>query len=58
MNQKEILAFPKDNNLDLLRLIFGLQVALIHLNSHMGFDVPRFISSFPGVAAFFLLVDF
>jgi peptidoglycan/LPS O-acetylase OafA/YrhL len=58
MSKNTILSFPKENNFDFLRLIFALQVALIHLNDHMGFDIPEFLSSFPGVPAFFFVSGF
>ncbi len=54
--ETKIIKFPKENNLELLRLFFALQVVISHMSSHMGFSLPGFISHFPGVPAFFLLV--
>jgi peptidoglycan/LPS O-acetylase OafA/YrhL len=55
---KRTLLFPRQNNLEWLRLIFALQVVLGHLHEHMNLDVPRFIYHFPGVPAFFFVSGF
>ena len=55
MNQVKKINFPKENNLELLRLIFALQVVISHMSSHMGFFIPDFASHFPGVPAFFFV---
>lgn len=52
--------FPRKNNLEWLRLIFAMQVVVGHASSHLGamLDLPRFISNFPGVPAFFFVSGF
>jgi peptidoglycan/LPS O-acetylase OafA/YrhL len=50
--------FPKKNNLEWLRLIFATQVVLAHTAEHIGFELPKFISHFPGVPAFFFVSGF
>ncbi|QTR46419.1 acyltransferase [Thiothrix litoralis] len=55
MLKDNIIKFPKENNLELLRLIFALQVVISHMSSHMEFPIPSFISYFPGVPAFFFV---
>jgi len=50
--------FPKKNNLDLLRLIFSVQVLVEHASIHMGVKLPGFIEHFPGVPAFFFISGF
>ena len=52
------LSFPKNNNLEWLRLIFATQVVLAHTATHIGFEIPEFISYFPGVPAFFFVSGF
>lgn len=52
------LNFPRNNNLEWLRLIFATQVVLQHTASHMGFALPGVISHFPGVPAFFFVSGF
>ena len=41
-----------------LRLIFATQVVLAHTATHIGFEIPEFISYFPGVPAFFFVSGF
>lgn len=48
----------KRNNLDLLRLVFALQVLFLHAAEHLGSRVPTFIDHFPGVPAFFFVSGF
>lgn len=52
--------FPRENNLEWLRLIFALQVVFSHTHSHLQstFQLPSFISNFPGVPAFFFVSGF
>ena len=52
------LDFPKENNLDLLRLVFAVQVILQHAGQHLGSNIPTFFSYFPGVPAFFFVSGF
>jgi peptidoglycan/LPS O-acetylase OafA/YrhL len=52
------LSIPKQNNLDLLRLIFALQVSCSHAIAHFGGSVPRVLEHFPGVPAFFFVSGF
>jgi peptidoglycan/LPS O-acetylase OafA/YrhL len=52
------LTIPKHNNLDLLRLIFALQVSFSHAIAHFGGSVPRVLDHFPGVPAFFFVSGF
>jgi peptidoglycan/LPS O-acetylase OafA/YrhL len=44
---------PKNNNIDVLRLIFAIQVCIAHTSKHFNFPIPQFIHSVPGVPAFF-----
>jgi len=57
---KQANAFPRKNNLELLRLIFAMQVVFSHAASHLesSFGLPRFVSNFPGVPAFFFVSGF
>lgn len=50
--------FPKKNNLDLLRLIFAVQVIFQHSSQHLGSSVPGILKHFPGVPAFFFVSGF
>ena len=53
--------FPQHNNLELLRLIFAMQVCIMHTFSHLGLVFPNFfkiIAHFPGVPAFFFVSGF
>lgn len=50
--------FPRNNNLEWLRLIFAAQVVFSHVASHMGLIIPDVISHFPGVPAFFFVSGF
>ncbi len=46
---------PRNNNLDILRLLLSLQVVLIHMKDHLGLFVPSILSSFSGVPGFFFI---
>lgn len=50
--------FPKNNNLQWLRLIFAMQVVLMHTHEHLGLWVPAALKYFPGVPAFFFVSGF
>lgn len=52
--------FPKNNNLEWMRLIFAFQVAISHASTHLdaNLKLPAFISNFPGVPAFFFVSGF
>jgi len=52
--------FPRENNLEWLRLIFAMQVVITHVATHLGSEVslPRIIENFPGVPAFFFVSGF
>jgi peptidoglycan/LPS O-acetylase OafA/YrhL len=50
--------FPRNNNLEWLRLIFAIQVLVEHAAIHMGVILPEFIKHFPGVPAFFFVSGF
>ncbi|MBS0151196.1 MAG: acyltransferase [Nitrospira sp.] len=50
--------FPKNNNLEWLRLIFAIQVVLAHAADHMELALPKVIRHFPGVPAFFFVSGF
>ena len=39
-----IVMFPKNNNLEWLRLLFAAQVVISHTGGHMGVEMPIFIS--------------
>jgi peptidoglycan/LPS O-acetylase OafA/YrhL len=52
------IAFPRNNNLEWLRLIFAVQVVFCHSSSSLKFEIPSFISHFPGVPAFFFVSGF
>jgi peptidoglycan/LPS O-acetylase OafA/YrhL len=47
--------FPRQNNLDWLRLVFAIQVVVMHSGEHLGLNVPLWVSAFPGVPAFFFV---
>lgn len=51
-------AFPKQNNLEWLRLLLATQVVIEHAAAHIGFSLPGLISNFPGVPAFFFVSGF
>lgn len=56
--RRRLLAFPRDNNLQWLRLVFALQVVIMHGASHLGgVLVPR-LDHAPGVPAFFFVSGF
>ena len=50
--------FPRNNNLEWLRLIFATQVVVNHAAEHLGLRIPEFIGRFPGVPAFFFVSGF
>ena len=50
---------PKQNNLNLLRLIFAFQVFFVHLSHHISdFSLPKVVHHFPGVPCFFFISGF
>ena len=55
---KKPLPFPRKNNLELLRLIFAMQVLIQHSSEHLGYGIPEIIKYFPGVPAFFFVSGF
>ncbi len=58
---KNCKLFPQQNNLELLRLIFAMQVCIMHTFSHLGLVFSNFfkiIAHFPGVPAFFFVSGF
>jgi len=59
-NENKLYFFPRENNLEWLRLIFALQVVITHAASHFtsAIEIPDFISNFPGVPAFFFVSGF
>ena len=48
-------SFPRDSNLDWLRLASALQVVLVHFATHLDFALPPLVEHFPGVPAFFFI---
>jgi len=52
------LTFPRNNNLEWLRLIFAVQVVFVHAAEHLNFAIPSIIGHFPGVPAFFFVSGF
>jgi len=54
------LAFPRENNLEWMRLLFALQVVFVHAGEHLNVALPGigFINHFPGVPAFFFVSGF
>ena len=53
------MQIPLENNLNILRLIFAIQVMLVHLSTHIeDFSSPSFIKHFPGVPSFFFISGF
>jgi peptidoglycan/LPS O-acetylase OafA/YrhL len=50
--------FPRNNNLEWLRLLFAVQVVVGHCHAHMGFPLPLILRHFPGVPAFFFVSGF
>ena len=46
---------PKENNLDILRLMLSLQVVAVHMRDHLAAEVPEFITAFSGVPGFFFV---
>jgi peptidoglycan/LPS O-acetylase OafA/YrhL len=51
-------AFPRDNNLNWLRLIFAFQVVVVHVGEILDFRLPDIVGNFPGVPAFFFVSGF
>jgi peptidoglycan/LPS O-acetylase OafA/YrhL len=51
-------AFPRNNNLEWLRLIFAVQVVFVHAAEHLNFTIPPIVGHFPGVPAFFFVSGF
>lgn len=47
--------FPKENNLQWLRLFFAVQVVIVHAAEHIGIEIPNVVNYFPGVPAFFFV---
>ena len=47
--------FPRDNNLEWLRLAFAVQVVLVHIATHLDVAPAPIIQHFPGVPAFFFI---
>lgn len=52
------IRFPRQNNLEWLRLLFAVQVVATHSAAHLGMAEPRWLSAFPGVPAFFFVSGF
>ena len=52
------LIFPRNNNLDWLRLIFATQVVLHVLAVYLGKTIPKILAFFPGVPVFFFVSGF
>jgi peptidoglycan/LPS O-acetylase OafA/YrhL len=52
------LTFPRNNNLEWLRLIFAVQVVFVHAAEHLNLTIPSIIGHFPGVPAFFFVSGF
>ncbi len=52
------VTFPKDNNLDWLRLLFAIQVLIVHVSNYLRFQIPEIIPKLPGVPAFFFVSGF
>jgi len=50
--------FPRNNNLEWLRLIFAVQVVFVHTAEHLNFTIPSIVGHFPGVPAFFFVSGF
>ncbi|MFZ4801578.1 MAG: acyltransferase family protein [Chlorobium sp.] len=52
------IAFPRNNNLEWLRLLFAVQVVLVHVAEELNIEIPYAINHFPGVPAFFFVSGF
>ncbi|UNK78553.1 acyltransferase [Sphingopyxis granuli] len=50
--------FPRNNNLEWLRVLFALQVVIGHCHAHLGLPLPLLLRHFPGVPAFFFVSGF
>jgi peptidoglycan/LPS O-acetylase OafA/YrhL len=50
--------FPRQNNLEWLRLLFAVQVVATHSVAHLGMARPVWLAAFPGVPAFFFVSGF
>ena len=51
-------SFKKENNFNLLRLLFALQVFVDHLDGYFTFPDSTFLNFFPGVPGFFFVSGF
>lgn len=56
-SDNQSLKFNRDNNLDWVRLIFALQVIIVHAGEHLHLPFPKILGNFPGVPAFFSSAD-
>lgn len=52
------MGFPRNNNLEWLRLIFAAQVLFVHAGEHLSIPIPKIVEHFPGVPAFFFVSGF
>ena len=54
------IVFPRQNNLEWLRLLFALQVVVMHASEHLNspFAIVGLLKHFPGVPAFFFVSGF
>lgn len=52
-SDSQSLKFKRDNNLDWLRLIFALQVIIVHAGEHLHLPFPEDIGQFPGCSGIF-----
>lgn len=41
-----------------MRLLFAIQVVIVHVGDHLGLEVPALVEHFPGVPAFFFVSGF
>lgn len=53
-----MVKIPSRNNLGWLRLLFALQVVIVHTLEHLGINTPQILRNFPGVPAFFFISGF
>jgi peptidoglycan/LPS O-acetylase OafA/YrhL len=60
MQENKSNTFPRQNNLEWLRLIFAMQVVFSHGSQHLesAYKLPGVVSNFPGVPAFFFVSGF
>jgi peptidoglycan/LPS O-acetylase OafA/YrhL len=54
----QTVMFPKKNNLDWLRLLFAIQVLIVHAAMYLRIWIPEIIPKVPGVPAFFFVSGF